>query len=50
MNAGAKGICIGRNIWNRKNTCLMVKAASSIVKKKLTAKEAVKILSSSDQD
>jgi DhnA family fructose-bisphosphate aldolase class Ia len=50
MNAGAKGICIGRNIWNRKNTRLMVKAASSIVKKKLTAEEASSILASSAKD
>jgi fructose-bisphosphate aldolase/2-amino-3,7-dideoxy-D-threo-hept-6-ulosonate synthase len=45
MKAGAKGICIGRNIWNRKNTCMMVKAAASIVKNNLTAEEALKILS-----
>lgn len=44
MRAGAKGICIGRNIWNRKNTCMMVKAAASIVKNNLTAEKALKIL------
>jgi DhnA family fructose-bisphosphate aldolase class Ia len=47
MKAGAKGICIGRNIWSRKNIGLMVKAASSIVNKKLAAEDALKILSSS---
>lgn len=45
MKAGAKGICIGRNIWNRKNTCMMVKAAASIVKDNLAAEKALKILS-----
>lgn len=40
MKAGAKGICIGRNIWDRENPTQMVKAASLIVKKRLSAEEA----------
>ncbi len=31
MTAGAKGICIGRNVWQRRNTQNMIKALSAIV-------------------
>jgi len=40
MKAGAKGICIGRNIWDRENPTEMVKAVNLIVKKKVSAEEA----------
>jgi len=46
MKAGAKGICIGRNIWNRENPTEMVKAAKLIVKGEATAEEAYEKLRS----
>ncbi|HOK41241.1 MAG TPA: 2-amino-3,7-dideoxy-D-threo-hept-6-ulosonate synthase [bacterium] len=44
LSVGAKGVSIGRNIFQHSNPYLIVKAISSIVHKNLTAKEALKIL------
>ncbi len=44
MQAGAKGLSIGRNVFQHENPSLFVKAACSIVHDNLTAKEAMEIL------
>ncbi|MBW1813577.1 MAG: class I fructose-bisphosphate aldolase family protein [Deltaproteobacteria bacterium] len=44
MKAGAKGLSIGRNVFQHKNPALFVKAACAIVHENITAKEALKIL------
>jgi len=44
MQVGAKGISIGRNVFQHKNPSLFVKAACSIVHQNLTAKEAIEML------
>jgi class I fructose-bisphosphate aldolase/fructose-bisphosphate aldolase/2-amino-3,7-dideoxy-D-threo-hept-6-ulosonate synthase len=44
MKAGAKGLSIGRNVFQHKNPTLFVKAACAIVHENVTAKEALKIL------
>lgn len=44
MKAGAKGLSIGRNVFQHKNPAQFVKAACAIVHDDITAKEALKIL------
>lgn len=44
MKAGAKGLSIGRNVFQHKNPKQFVKAACAIVHENITAKEALKIL------
>jgi len=44
MKAGAKGLSIGRNVFQHKNPSLFLKAACAIVHENITAKEALKIL------
>ena len=44
MKAGAKGLSIGRNVFQHKNPAIFVKAACAIVHENITAKEALKIL------
>jgi len=44
MKAGAKGLSIGRNVFQHKNPTLFVKAACAIVHENATATEALKIL------
>ncbi|QTA91824.1 2-amino-3,7-dideoxy-D-threo-hept-6-ulosonate synthase [Desulfonema magnum] len=44
MQAGAKGLSIGRNVFQHKNPSLFVKAACAIVHENLTAKEALEML------
>jgi len=44
MKAGAKGLSIGRNVFQHKNPAQFVKAACAIVHEGVTAKEALKIL------
>jgi len=44
MKAGAKGLSIGRNVFQHKNPALFVKAACALVHENITAKEALKIL------
>ncbi|MCJ7772203.1 MAG: 2-amino-3,7-dideoxy-D-threo-hept-6-ulosonate synthase [Desulfobacterales bacterium] len=44
MKAGAKGLSIGRNVFQHKNPALFVKAACAMVHENITAKEALKIL------
>jgi class I fructose-bisphosphate aldolase/fructose-bisphosphate aldolase/2-amino-3,7-dideoxy-D-threo-hept-6-ulosonate synthase len=46
MQAGAKGLSIGRNVFQHKNPALFVKAACSIVHDGLSAKEALEMLRS----
>lgn len=42
MQAGARGIAIGRNIWQYKNTTAMVEAMAGLVHEKWTVKQAMK--------
>lgn len=44
MKAGAKGLSIGRNVFQHKNPAAFVKAACAIVHEGVSAKEALKIL------
>ncbi len=44
MQAGAKGLSIGRNVFQHENPSLFVKAASSIVHENKTAEEALEML------
>lgn len=44
MQVGAKGISIGKNVFQHKNPSLFVKAACSIVHQNFTAKEAIEML------
>lgn len=44
MKAGAKGLSIGRNVFQHKNPTAFVKAACAIVHENVSAKEALKIL------
>ncbi|OQX13525.1 MAG: fructose-bisphosphate aldolase [Desulfobacteraceae bacterium IS3] len=44
MKVGAKGLSIGRNVFQHKNPMLFVKAACAIVHENLTAKEALEML------
>lgn len=44
MQAGAKGLSIGRNVFQHKNPSLFVKAASAIVHENLSAKDALEML------
>ncbi len=44
MQAGAKGLSIGRNVFQHKNPTLFVKAASAIVHDNLSAVEALEML------
>lgn len=44
MQAGAKGLSIGRNAFQHANPALFVKAACAIVHQNITAKEALEIL------
>ena len=46
MKAGAKGLSIGRNVFQHKNPSLFVKAACAIVHDNISAEEALKILAS----
>jgi len=46
MKVGAKGLSIGRNVFQHKNPMLFVKAACAIVHENLTAKEALEMLRS----
>lgn len=46
MQAGAKGLSIGRNVFQHKNPALFVKAACSIVHEGLSAKESLEMLRS----
>lgn len=49
MKAGAKGLSIGRNVFQHRNPPLFVKAACKIVHDNISAKEALEILESSPQ-
>lgn len=49
MQAGAKGLSIGRNVFQSKNPSLFLKAACSIVHDKLTAKEAMEMFNQGKQ-
>lgn len=44
MRAGARGIAIGRNIWDREDPEEMVRMASMIVRKGVSAEEAYRIV------
>jgi len=46
MKAGAKGLSIGRNVFQHENPILFVKAACAIVHDNLSAKEALEMLKS----
>ncbi len=46
MKVGAKGLSIGRNVFQHKNPMLFVKAACAIVHENITAKEALEMLRS----
>ncbi len=49
MQAGAKGLSIGRNVFQSKNPSLFLKAACSIVHDNLTAKEAMEMFNQGKQ-
>lgn len=49
MQAGAKGLSIGRNVFQSKNPSLFLKAACSIVHDNLTAKEAMEMFNEGKQ-
>jgi len=44
MQAGAKGLSIGRNVFQHKNPTLFVKAACSMVHENMSAKDALEML------
>jgi len=44
MKAGAKGTCIGRNIWQYSNPSKMITAMSAIIKNGETAEKAARLL------
>lgn len=44
MDAGAKGVIMGRNVWGYKDPSAMVKAISKIVHEGYSAEEALKLL------
>jgi DhnA family fructose-bisphosphate aldolase class Ia len=44
IRAGAAGICIGRNVWQRTNRRLVLEALCEIVHKRMPAQEAMKII------
>jgi DhnA family fructose-bisphosphate aldolase class Ia len=44
MQAGARGLSIGRNVFQHKNPTAFVKAACALVHENKTAKEALEML------
>jgi len=41
MQAGARGIAMGRNIWGRENVAAMIEAMAGLVHKKWSIEQAM---------